>query len=58
MSLPLETLEDLASQLDQGSSGVFMLQLAMGTNVVSIIMKLFKAFGANARLQLVIYREH
>jgi len=51
--LPLETLVDLESQLIQGSNGYYMLQIAMGTNVVSIIMKLFKAFGANARLQLV-----
>jgi hypothetical protein len=53
MSLPLTTIETLESQLRAGSDAYSTMQLAMGVNVGSIMMKLFKSFGANARLQLV-----
>lgn len=53
MSLSLSTIQDLEIAINDGSAAYYGMQLAMGTNVLSVIMKLFKAFGANARLQLV-----
>lgn len=53
VSLSTTATQELTDRLIEGADSIFLMQLAMGTNVLSIMMKLFKAFGANARLQLV-----
>lgn len=53
MNVDIAAVERLETSLRGASSSYYYMQLAMGLNVISIISKLFKAFGANARLQLV-----
>jgi len=53
MSLDTGALEAAESTLTRIVELFYALQLVMGVNVVSIMLKFFKAFQANPRLQLV-----
>mmetsp|Transcript_33872 Transcript_33872/g.80867 ORF Transcript_33872/g.80867 Transcript_33872/m.80867 type:complete len:871 (-) Transcript_33872:235-2847(-) len=53
MSLETGVLEAAEENLSQIAGLFYALQIIMGFNVVSIMLKFFKAFQANPRLQLV-----
>jgi len=53
MSLDTAALDQILVAVDKIQHGFFVLQVVMATNVCSLILRFFKGFNANARLQAV-----
>jgi len=53
MDLSINAIDGLEKSLEINLDLVFNLQIFMGINMLSIMMKFFKAFQSNPRLQLV-----